>query len=76
MGMALQAGIPAAHLGVEGVAAAAVGYLAGNSAALALTAATVVFFWSGDAYHRAWANGAPPDPALNRRGDLLSGSAR
>jgi hypothetical protein len=24
-------------------------------------------------YHRAWANGAPPNPVLNRRGDLSSG---
>ena len=48
-------------------------YLGGNAGAMALTVATAVFFWSGEAYHRAWANGAPPNEVLNRRGDVLSG---
>jgi hypothetical protein len=38
-----------------------------------LTLATLVFMFSGEAYHRAWANGFPPDPSLNRLGDLTSG---
>ncbi|TIN90739.1 MAG: hypothetical protein E5Y06_31330 [Mesorhizobium sp.] len=48
-------------------------YLAGSSGALALTLATLVFFCSGEAYHRAWAGPGGPDPALNRIGDFLSG---
>ena len=42
------------------------------AAALLLTIATVIFFWSGEQYHRAWSNGFPPDPAKNRTGDLSS----
>jgi hypothetical protein len=73
MGVALQAaGLADGGTGARAVAGAAE-YLAGNGAALALTAATAVFFWSGEVYHRAWARGFPPDAALNRRGDLLSG---
>jgi hypothetical protein len=53
--------------------AAAVDYLAGSASALAVTAAMLIFFWSGEAYHRAWAQGFPPDARLNRRGDFLSG---
>ena len=48
-------------------------YFVGNSAAVALTVATVVFFWSGEEYYRAWARGFPPSPQRTRRGDLLSG---
>jgi hypothetical protein len=55
-----------------GVARALAVYLAGNMSALMLTLATLVFFVSGEAYHRAWQNGFPPDKSLNRRGDLLS----
>ena len=74
MGIVLQAqSAPAGHAGAQAVADAALTYLVGNPAATALTLGTAVFFWSGEMYHRAWANGAPPDPALNRRGDLLSG---
>jgi hypothetical protein len=47
-------------------------HLAGSHAALALTLATVIFLWGGTIYSRAWSNGAPPDPALNRQGDLWS----
>lgn len=47
-------------------------HLVGSHAALALTLATVIFFWGGIIYSRAWANGAPPDAVLNRRGDLWS----
>jgi hypothetical protein len=74
MGIALQIGsLPAAGMGAQAAAGAAATYLAGNLPAAALTLATAVFFWSGEMYHRAWANGAPPDARLNRRGDLLSG---
>jgi hypothetical protein len=48
-------------------------FFAGSNAALALTLANLVFIWSGEIYHRAWAQGALPDAALNRRGDMLSG---
>lgn len=74
MGVALQmSAAPAGGAGMHAAADAAMTYLAGNTAAMALTVGTAVFFWSGEMYHRAWANGAPPDPALNRRGDFLSG---
>lgn len=52
---------------------AAADYFAGSGAALALTLATLIFCWSGEAYHRAWAASRAPDPALNRLGDHLSG---
>ena len=73
-GMAVQV---AATTGAEpGAALAAVRqYLIGSPAATALTLATVIFFWSGECYHRAWARGLPPDRRGNRRGDLLSGVA-
>ena len=45
----------------------------GSPSAVALSVAMLVFFWSGEIYHRAWSNGFPPDAALNRRGDVLSG---
>ena len=48
-------------------------HLAGSASALSVTAAMLVFFWSGEVYLRAWARGFPPDARLNRRGDLLSG---
>ena len=48
-------------------------YLAGDFGGVMLTIATLVFIISGEAYHRAWVNGFPPDPALNRLGDLTSG---
>ncbi|TNC64006.1 hypothetical protein [Rubellimicrobium roseum] len=53
-------------------ATAAAGYLAGSGSAVALTVATLVFFWSGEVYHRAWADPDRPDARLNRQGDLLS----
>lgn len=48
-------------------------HLAGDWSAAALTVATVVFFWSGEVYRRAW-DGGSPDEAGIRRGDLLSGA--
>ncbi len=53
--------------------AALAAYFAGDISGVMLTLATLVFLFSGEAYHRAWANGFPPDPALNRLGDLTSG---
>ena len=74
MGIGLQVAVlPAESRGLGEILAATFGYLGGNPAALALTGATAIFFVSGEAYHRAWAHGAPPVEALNRRGDLLSG---
>ncbi len=58
---------------LQGGAQAALDYLAGNASAICVSLAMLIFFVSGEAYHRAWANGFPPDPALNRHGDLLSG---
>ncbi len=73
MGIALQVSTAPADGGAGSTVLGAMrDYLAGNAGAVALTAATAVFFVSGEAYHRAWAQGAPPDPTLNRRGDLLS----
>lgn len=48
-------------------------HLAGSTAALSISLAMLIFFWSGEVYHRAWANGFPPDRRLNRQGDLTSG---
>lgn len=48
-------------------------HVVGSPAAAALTGAALVFFWGGLLYTRAWSNGAPPDPKLNRQGDVLSG---
>jgi len=53
--------------------AAALDYFTGSLGATAITLAMLIFFWSGEQYHRAWANGAPPDARLNRLGDLSSG---
>lgn len=44
-----------------------------SSEAVFLSLAMLIFFWSGEVYHRAWTNGFPPHERLNRRGDLLSG---
>lgn len=64
--------VPAVEFGFSTALAAAGHYVSGTPAALALTLATAIFFWSGEQYHRAWANGFPPDPAKNRTGDLSS----
>ncbi|MER8445855.1 hypothetical protein NKH52_21945 [Mesorhizobium sp. M1066] len=57
----------------SGVTTAVIDYFAGSHGTVALTLATLVFFWGGEAYHRAWARPNAPDPALNRLGDFLSG---
>lgn len=64
--------VPASEFGLSTALAAAGHYISGTPAALLLTIATVIFFWSGEQYHRAWSNGFPPDPAKNRTGDLSS----
>lgn len=53
--------------------AAARQYFVGSLGSLAITVAMLIFFWSGEQYHKAWAKGAPPDARLNRRGDISSG---
>ena len=59
-------------VGVTGWAALA-DYFAGSLGATAITVAMLIFFWSGEQYHKAWAKGAPPDARLNRLGDVSSG---
>jgi hypothetical protein len=58
---------------VDNVFSIGMRYVAGSPAAVALTIATAIFFGSGEAYHRAWSNGFPPDTKLTRIGDLFSG---
>jgi len=65
--------LPEGGMGVGGVLGATLAHLGGDPTALALTGATAIFFWSGECYHRAWANGFPPIETLNRRSDFLSG---
>lgn len=57
----------------SGILAGTLGYFAGSNAALFLTIATVIFLVSGECYHRAWANGFPPEKHMTRWGDFLSG---
>jgi hypothetical protein len=74
--LGLASGLALAVAGASGLGdglEAAGDYLAGSASALAITVAMVIFLASGEAYHRAWSRGAPPDPAMNRLGDLLSG---
>ena len=58
--------------GLSGLAAL-LDYFAGSVAAMALTLATLLFFYSGEIYCRAWARKPAPDASLNRLGDMLSG---
>ncbi len=48
-------------------------YLAGSASAFWMTIATLIFMVSGEAYHRAWKFGFPPNKSLNWWGDFLSG---
>jgi hypothetical protein len=48
-------------------------YLAGSGSALALTFASLIFFWSGEVYHRAFTKGDTSDQTNKRFGDFLSG---
>lgn len=56
-----------------GQAEAMLDHLAGSGVAATLTGAMLVFFASGEAYHRAWSDPRRPNPRLGRLGDLLSG---
>jgi hypothetical protein len=58
----------APHGGIDAI----IGYFAGSPAAVALTAATIIFLVSGETYHRAWAGRSVPDAALNQFADVLS----
>lgn len=71
-GLGLQA---AAMAGDGGATASAteLHYFSGTGSSTALMLATLIFFISGEIYHRAWARSGAPDPALNRVGDFLSG---
>jgi prepilin signal peptidase PulO-like enzyme (type II secretory pathway) len=59
-------------VGVTGWAAVAE-YFSGSLGATAITLAMLIFFWSGEQYHKAWSHGAPPDARLNRLGEISSG---
>jgi hypothetical protein len=50
-------------------------YAFGNTAALMLSLATLIFFVAGLAYTRAWRDGAAPDRTMSQVGDGLSGIA-
>jgi hypothetical protein len=67
------AAMAVAGSGVGHGADALVDYFVGSLGATAITVAMLIFFWSGDQYHKAWAHGAPPDGRLNRLGDVSSG---
>lgn len=62
-----------ADTGLTHGASAVVDYFVGSLGAFSITVAMLIFFWSGERYHRAWDNGAPPDVRLNRIGDISSG---
>jgi hypothetical protein len=48
-------------------------YFTGSFASTLMTLSMLVFFWSGEVYHRAFSPAAGPDFRLLRRGDVLSG---
>lgn len=64
--------IPAEDFGMSAALAAGTDFVVGSPPATALTLATLIFFWSGEEYHRAFRNGVPPDEAKIRAGDLSS----
>lgn len=64
--------VAASAAGVTGWAALSE-YFAGSLGASAITVAMLIFFWSGEQYHKAWSQGAPPDARLNWLGDVSSG---
>jgi hypothetical protein len=74
--VALTAGLALHTPSNEAASASAFGtafdFLAGSGGALALTIASLVFFWGGEVYHRAF-SGSTPDMAAKRFGDFLSG---
>lgn len=58
-----------------GIGAAIYAYFFGSPGATWLSIAILIFLVSGEVYHRAWINGAPPLTHLNRIGDMLSALA-
>jgi hypothetical protein len=56
------------NAGLAHGASAVVDYLAGSAGAFSITIAMLIFFWSGERYHMAWANGAPPDACAEPSG--------
>jgi hypothetical protein len=48
-------------------------HMVGNLAAISISVAMLMFFWSGEHYHQAWSRGFPPLARRNRLGDLWSG---
>jgi hypothetical protein len=73
LGIQLAAASDAGDSGHGALLAAAQEYFVGSPEAAALTISMVMFFASGEMYHRAWSRGFPPDLRCNRWGDLLSG---
>ena len=73
MGIAVQFADPQGSGMHGGGMAGLFDYFAGSGGAVALTVATLVFFLSGEVYHRAWARPDAPDRRLNRLGAFLSG---
>lgn len=73
VGLMTGVGLQVTEASRESTAAeAVVAFFIGNPSSIALTLATMVFLVSGEIYHRAWADGFPPDSRLNALGDLLS----
>ena len=65
LGLAVGIAVQLAQAPRETSAAGAVAhYLAGDLSGVMLTLATLIFIFSGEAYHRAWANGFPPDRGI------------
>lgn len=59
---------------LSGFSDAVTTYLIGSPGSTALTFATLVFFFGGELYHRAWKDAASgPDIRLNRWADFISG---
>ena len=73
IGLSAGLGLQLAYSGGKSAGETAMSYLTGSPQALCMTLATLIFMISGEAYHRAWANGFPPSARLTWWGDTLSG---
>lgn len=75
IGLAAGLLLQARNAGEDGdaLAASLADYFFADPAAVALTLATLAFFWSGEEYHRAFLDSRRPDARRIRLGDLLSG---
>lgn len=76
--IALTGGIAVQVIGTSGdvgFSTIVMNYLFGNPGASCLTLAMIIFFISGEAYHRAWRDAENPILKLNRWGDFLQGIA-